>query len=100
MWLANRDAAAIFTIIPYQDAPSPPMTPALLVQAERALQVVTRDGQRFSGGRAVLFALRHVSWHPRLMRFLFHWPFVWGVEAGYWIVARNRNRVNCFIRDQ
>lgn len=95
--LAHLDSGGRFTIIPYQEAPSPPMTPALRVQARIAVQVVTRDGVRFSGGRAVLFALCSVKFHPRLMQVLGHRPFIWAISAAYWFVARNRNLFNRFV---
>ena len=86
-------------VMPYQDAPAPPMTPALRVQAAKAVQVVTSDGKRLSGGEAVLFALRQMDWHPAVMRLLMHRPLLWGVEAGYRIVARNRSRLNRYFND-
>lgn len=92
-WLAFRDANdRKFRICPMTVVPSPPMTPLLRVQAQRAVQLVTSDGRQLSGGRAVLFALRETSWHPRLIRLLEHRPFVWAVDLGYRIVAANRSR--------
>ncbi len=96
-WLALRDASdRKFRICPAKVVPSPPMTPLLMVQAQRALQLITRDGHQLSGGRAVLFALRETGWHPRLIRLLEHRPFVWAVDAGYRIVAANRPRFDAF----
>lgn len=89
-WLLRQDRAHRFRAAPYQDLPSPPMTPALRKQAERAVQVLTPQGRQISGGRAVLFVLEQANWHPWLMRLAGRWPLVWGVEAGYWVVARNR----------
>ena len=43
-----------------------------------------------SAGRAVLFALEEIGWRPWLARLGRRRPFVWFVELGYWIVARNR----------
>lgn len=92
-WLAARDAATRrFFITPWQTAPSPPLTPLLQVQARKAVQIVTRDGKRLSGGRAVLFALGETGWHPTLVRLLQHRPFVWAVDLGYRVVAANRPR--------
>jgi predicted DCC family thiol-disulfide oxidoreductase YuxK len=95
--LQKRDTKGRFTIVPYQDAPAPPMTPALRVQSARALQVITRDGTQFSGGRAVLFAMRQTGWFPRLAQFLSHRPLIWVVDAAYWVVARYRRYLNRFI---
>ncbi len=91
-WLAFRDVATRkFRICPWTVVPSPPMTPLLQVQAQRAVQLITTDGRQLSGGRAVLFALRETNWHPRLIRLLEHRPFVWSVDIGYRIVAANRD---------
>jgi len=67
------------------------MTPALRRDAERAMQVVTQDGRRYSGGRAVLFVLERVGWRPALMRLAARRPFVWAIDGGYRVVAGNRN---------
>jgi predicted DCC family thiol-disulfide oxidoreductase YuxK len=92
-WLALRDAnTRKFRICPWQVVPSPPMTPLLQVQAQRAVQLITRDGRQLSGGRAALFALRETGWHPALIRLLERRPFVWGADLAYRIVAANRPR--------
>jgi hypothetical protein len=66
------------------------MTPALRRDAERAMQVLARDGRRLSGGRAVLFVLEEVGWRPLLIRIASMRPFVWLVEGGYRVVAGHR----------
>lgn len=96
-WLLRQDRAARFQAVPYQELPSPPMTPALRRQAERAVQVLTPQGRQLSGGRAVLYVLEQAGWHPGLMRLAGRWPFVWAVEAGYWVVARNRQFFSRFL---
>jgi predicted DCC family thiol-disulfide oxidoreductase YuxK len=65
------------------------MTPQLRAACARAIHVVTRDGEILRGGRAALFIVGQVGW-PRLARLASWPPFVWLVELGYWIVARNR----------
>jgi hypothetical protein len=52
--------------------------------------VITAGGRVLAAGRAVLFMLEEIGWHPRLARLAQRRPFVWLVEIGYWIVARNR----------
>lgn len=89
-WLLRQDHDARFQAVPFQELPSPPMTPALRRQAERAVQVLTPQGQQISGGRAVLHVLEQVGWYPWLVRVASRWPIVWLVELGYWVVARNR----------
>ena len=66
------------------------MTPDLYARAERAVQVLTDDGRRLQAGRASLFVLEAIGWHPRLARLGRHRPFVWLVELGYRLVANNR----------
>jgi hypothetical protein len=66
------------------------MSPALREQARKAVQVITGDGRQLSAGRAMLFVLEEIEWHPRAIRLAGRRPLVWVVEFGYWIVARNR----------
>jgi hypothetical protein len=73
------------------------MTPALREQARKAVQVITVDGRQLSAGRAMLFVLEEIDWHPRAVRLAERRPFVWAVELGYWIVARNREFFDRFL---
>jgi predicted DCC family thiol-disulfide oxidoreductase YuxK len=66
------------------------MTPALREQAREAVQVITADGRQLSAGRAMLFVLEQIEWHPWAVRLAERRPFIWAVELGYRIVARNR----------
>ncbi|MDF2759317.1 MAG: hypothetical protein K0S99_1949 [Thermomicrobiales bacterium] len=66
------------------------MTPALREQARSAVQVMTTDGRQLAAGRAILFVLEEIAWHPWTARLAGRRPFIWAVELGYWIVARNR----------
>jgi hypothetical protein len=66
------------------------MTPELREQASRAIQIVTFDGRRLSAGRAILFVLEEIGWHPTLSRLGQHRPFIWLIELGYSIVERFR----------
>ena len=66
------------------------MTPALREQARKAVQVMTADGRQLSAGRAMLFVLEAIGWHPNVVRLAGRRLFIWAVELGYWIVARNR----------
>ncbi len=78
-------------LVPYQDAPSPPMDEAHRAASARALHVYTADGQWLRAGRAALFVLERTTpgWRlfARVTRFP---PLVWGVEVGYRLVANNR----------
>jgi predicted DCC family thiol-disulfide oxidoreductase YuxK len=73
------------------------MTPALRAQARNAVQVITADGRQLSAGRAVLFVLEEINWRPSLVRLAGRRPFIWAVELGYWIVARNRQFFGRFL---
>ncbi len=65
------------------------MTPALREACRRAVHVVRSDGTVLRAGRAAIYLLEQEGW-PRLARALRWPPFVWFIELGYWIVARNR----------
>ncbi len=88
-WVKRRDRAGRFEAVPYQEAPRPPMTDLLAAGCARAVHVLTTDGTVLNAGRGCLFVLGELGW-PRLARFLAARPLVWAVEAGYWLVARNR----------
>ena len=75
--------------MPYQDAPSPPMTAELARQCARAVHVITPDGRTLRAGRASLHVMGLVGWR-RFASVFSAPPLVWLVEVGYWIVARNR----------
>jgi hypothetical protein len=66
-------------------------------QARKAVQVITADGHQLSAGRAILFALEEIDWHPSMVRLGGRRPFVWVVELGYWIVAHNRSFFGRFL---
>ncbi|MCG8425397.1 MAG: DUF393 domain-containing protein [Proteobacteria bacterium] len=75
--------------MPFQSAPSPPLTPELRAACARAIHVVTNDGDIVRAGRAVLYILERCGWRWRA-RLLALPPLVWLVELGYRVVARNR----------
>lgn len=62
----------------------------------KAMHVITDDGRVLHSGRAVLFIYRALG---------YRWlaaigetpPFVWAVEAGYRLVARNRSFFSRFL---
>jgi predicted DCC family thiol-disulfide oxidoreductase YuxK len=95
-WIKRRDEDDRLFAVPYQEAPSPPMTPALSEACAKAVHVVTDDGRTYRAGRAVLFALDVIG-HHFWAKVLATPPLVWFVELGYWIVARNRMLFSKFI---
>ena len=76
--------------MPYQEAPSPPMTSELREACKRALHVVTSSGEVLKAGRATLFVAEQIG-YQRLAHLLRPPPFIWAVELGYRIVASNRS---------
>ena len=95
-WAERRDTTHAFEAVPYQQAPSPPMTPELRKACSRAVHVLTADGELLRAGRACLWVLHEVG-HPVLARVLALPPLVWAVEVGYWLVARNRQLASRFF---
>jgi len=68
------------------------VTPELREDFKRALYVFTVDGNVLRAGRAMLFVLETLRWGGGwLPGLLARPPFIFFVELGYKIVARNRN---------
>ena len=88
-WCLRRDRRHQFEAVPYQDAPAPPMTPALHTACARAVHVIRADGTVLRAGRAALFVLERLGWGP-LARLLALPPCIWLVEIVYRIVANHR----------
>jgi predicted DCC family thiol-disulfide oxidoreductase YuxK len=95
-WLMAHDRQGQLTATPYQMAASPPMTPQLAEACSRAVHVITAQGEVLKAGRAVLFCLEVVGyrWFARVFRIP---PLIWMLEAGYWLVARNRRLFSRFF---
>jgi hypothetical protein len=78
-------------LVPFQEAPYPPMTRELHDACVHSMHVLTADGELLRAGRATLFVLERTTpgWRTfaRVFRYV---PLLWFVELGYWIVARNR----------
>lgn len=88
-WFGRHDRAGQFVVMPFQEAPSPPMTPELMAACERAVHVVRSDGSILRAGRATLFILERTGWGWFAKMFAVP-PIIWLVEGLYAIVARNR----------
>jgi predicted DCC family thiol-disulfide oxidoreductase YuxK len=95
-WVKARDRDHVFRALPYQDAPSPPMTPELLERARHAVQVVLPDGTEIEAGRAVAFVLNALGYRrlARMMGWRWMRPLI---EMGYRWVARNRGWLGKFL---
>ncbi len=72
------------------------MTPELFEACERAVQLITPEGEILRAGRAMLFVLGELGWGG-WARILAVPPFVWIVEIAYRIVARNRRFFSRFM---
>jgi predicted DCC family thiol-disulfide oxidoreductase YuxK len=70
------------------------MTPELRRRAEMAMQVITVDGRGLEAGRAALFILTELQWRPWLTQILQRRPFIWLLDVGYPLVARNRHLIS------
>ncbi len=70
------------------------MTPELRRACADAMHVITRDGRTLRAGRAALHVLREIGFPVGLF---FYPPFIWGVEAGYYVVAANRPFFSRFL---
>ena len=88
-WAERKDRRRRLRVIPYQHAPTSPMTPALASACAEAVHVVTARGRVLRGGRAVLFVLGVLGWR-RAARLFSRKPFVLAVEWGYDVVAAHR----------
>ena len=91
-WVRRRDRAGALDVLAFQRCPAPPMTTDLHAACTQAVHVIRRDGLVLRGGRAALFILDRLGYR-RIARTLALPPFLWVVEAGYGIVARNRGRL-------
>ena len=89
VWALRRDRAGLLAASPYQRVPWPPMHEALEAACSRAVHLRHPDGRLERAGRACLTVLG-LAGYPRMARYLRLPPLVWGVELGYWLVARNR----------
>lgn len=89
-WVLRRDRRGLFLPVPYQNLP-PEAQKQISVQAlDRAIHVVTPEGQVLRGGKAVLFIGEKLGYYPALLRWWRRSPLVWAAELAYWIVARLR----------
>ena len=91
-WVEERDRGRKLRVVPYQEAPSPPMTPHLRAACSEALHAVTPGGRVLRGGDATIFTL-HALGRRGLARVLWLRPLRDLVGFGYGVVARNRSRL-------
>lgn len=95
-WVERTDDAARFHCVAFQQYEGEAMTPELEAACQRAVHVLTADGQTLRAGRACLFVLGRLGW-GRTER-VFERPWLLPlVEAVYWLVARNRMFFSRFL---
>jgi hypothetical protein len=82
--------------VPYQQAPRPPKSDALAARCARAVHVITPEGAILRAGRASLYVLGRIGW-AGTAAIASRRPLLWLVEAGYWVVARNRPLFALFL---
>lgn len=95
-WIERRDAGGRIRPVPYQEAPSPPMTVDLRRRCERALHLIPPGGEPVAAGKAALGVLSLLGW-KKTAAFLSAAPMRWAVEAGYRLIARHRFFIGKFF---
>ena len=99
-WVERRDRARRLRVTPYQQAPSPPMTPALFAACAEAVHAVTPEGRTLRGGDAAI----HVAgalWGRPLAATLAVRPLRDAIALGYRLVAaRTRKQGACAIEER
>ena len=88
-YVRRRDTDGRLRVVPWQQAPSPPMTAPLAAACRRAVHVVTAQGQVLRGEGAVLHVLAALGYR-RWARVLAAAPGRWLLALGYRWVARHR----------
>jgi predicted DCC family thiol-disulfide oxidoreductase YuxK len=88
-WVRRHDRDGVIRTIPFQEVPTPPMTPELARACGRAIHLIAPDGRVSRAGRAALGVLELLGWR-RTACWLARPPLIWLVEIGYRIVADDR----------
>lgn len=92
-WIRRHDRRQLFQSIPFQDCPTPPMTPEIFEGATSAVYVVSKEGQTYRGADAAFFILARTGW-GWFARFLALPPFIWFARMAYSVVAKNRGWIS------
>lgn len=94
--LQTRAAGKPIRCLPFQAAPTPPMTPELRERCAESLQVVTSDGETLAAGQAVARIMSALGWR-RLAWLARRRPGSWFLDIGYRLVARHRRRLSRWL---
>jgi len=71
------------------------VSPALRRDCEAALHVVTADGEVLRGATALVFIYEKLGYTAATLGR--HRPLIWGLDAGYALVANNRRFFSRFL---
>ena len=92
-WFGRFIDPSVVEPIAFQTGGDDLCSPALRAACERSIQLRRPDGSAVSSIRAIGEALR-LSGHIRVAAIMVRPGVRWGLEAGYWLVARNRARIS------
>ena len=88
-WIEKRDRKKTIQPVPYQEVPSPPMTPQIRRRCRRAILLLQPGLPMLSAGRAALGVLSLLGWE-KSAAILSAAPFIFAIEAGYRLIAFSR----------
>jgi predicted DCC family thiol-disulfide oxidoreductase YuxK len=96
VWVKQHQRAGQLDAVPFQEAPWPPMTPALYQQCQQAIHVRLADGRLLRGGQACVYILQVIGYR-RLAKVLSLWPLCWITETVYALMAQHRQFFSRFL---
>ena len=73
------------------------MTSSLFEACEKAVHVITTDGEILRAGQATMFVLENTGFPSWLIRPFRLPPLVWFTELGYRFVAKHRGFIGSFL---
>jgi len=88
-WVEKQKKTKAILPVPYQEVPSPLMTPLLTRQYQRSVQLILPAGRMLSGGGAVLGVLSILGW-KKSYTIISLLPLSFIVEIVYRLISRNR----------
>ena len=95
-WVERRDVMCVIHAVPYQKAPTPPMTTLLAHRCANSVHVITHEGRLLSGGSAGVYVMGRIGF-GMTERVGTTPPFNILVETAYRFVARNRRLLNILL---
>ena len=95
-WVERRVVMCVIHAVPYQKAPTPPMTTLLAHRCANSVHVITHEGRLLSGGSACVYVMGRIGF-GMTERVGTTPPFNILVETAYRFVARNRRLLNILL---